>query len=252
LYPLNSPDRGSPGPVPAWEAIERQQKAPATEWWLIAQPDHAALAGDLAAAISVPTIPQLDAEVLQAISLHDQGWSQLDARIPGAGPGQRPQSFFEVEPPNILRAWRGSIEAGERASPIGGILVSEHFCRIGRAQLQVLKAGDHELLSVFLRDESARQERLVARPARPRDEINQLVDVLQFSDLISLYLCSGCQQLVEFPQNFGGQTFAMRRARELYCTEPALFGRGLSVAVSARKYPPSGHAGVVNIPFLLA
>jgi hypothetical protein len=253
LYPLNSLDRGRGGPVPAWEAIERKQKAAAREWWLIAQPDHAALAGDLAAAISVPAVPKLEPEVLQAISLHDQGWSQFDARMPGPDAGGRPKSFFEVEPGNILLAWRGSIEAGERASPIGGILVSEHFCRIGRAQqsLKGVQSSD-EMMSTFLKREAERQERLVRQQPRLPDEIGVLVDVLQFCDLISLYLCCGCQELVEFPQKFGGETFVMRREGDLYCTAPALFGRGLSLAVGARKYPPTGHAERLNIPFLLA
>jgi hypothetical protein len=253
LYPLNSPEPRRPDPVSAWEAVEHKQKAPASEWWLIAQPDHAALAGDLAAAISCPAIPQLDSEVLRAISLHDQGWSQFDSRIPDPGTAQRPKSFFEVEPANILLAWQGSIEAGARTSPIGGILVSEHFCRIGRAMLQsVIAQPIREMVGTFLECEAERQERLAAQQPRPPDEINLLVDVLQLCDLISLYLCSGCQELVEFPQKFDGQTFAMRREGELYGSEPALFGRGLSVAVCARKYPPTEHVGMFSVPFLLA
>jgi len=66
LYPLPSREPSSGEPVscqpsltparavPAWEAVERKQKQAASEWWLVAQPDHAALAGDLAERIDCP------------------------------------------------------------------------------------------------------------------------------------------------------------------------------------------------------
>jgi hypothetical protein len=253
LYPLNSPPARRLDTVPAWEAIERKQKQVASEWWLVAQPDHAALAGDLAAAISVPEIPALDAEVLQAISLHDQGWAPFDAENPDHGTSQRPLSFFEVDPAKILLAWSGSIEVAELTSPIAGILVSEHFCRIGRASLPSLgktRPGS-ETAGRFLEGEAERQMRLFPKQHYSAEEVNLLVDVLQFCDLISLYLCCGCQEPVEFPQRFNGRAFRARREGELCRIEPALFGAGLSLGVSARKHPSKPPTDVGNISLLL-
>jgi hypothetical protein len=254
LYPLNSPPARRQDPVLAWEAIERKQKQAASEWWLITQPDHAALAGDLASAISVPEIPELDAEILQAISLHDEGWAPFDAGDPSPSTAQRPRSFFEAEPAKTLLAWRGSIDIAEPTSPIGGILVSEHFCRIGRAFLPAIRGGRpaSELVGRFLEGEAERQSRLLSMQRRSEEEINLLVDVLQFCDLISLYLCCGCQEPVEFPQRFHGQTFRARREGELCRIEPPLFGAGLSLGLSARKYPSSRPMELVNISLLLA
>ncbi len=137
LYPLNSPERTREDLIPAWDAIERTQKQAATEWWLIAQPDHAALAGDLASRISSSEFPQLDSQLLQAIALHDEGWAQFDGgsapKLNGQG---RPLSFLEAAPPEFVSAWCGSIARAAHVAPMGGIMVSEHFCRLARARLQ--------------------------------------------------------------------------------------------------------------------
>ena len=82
LHPISSgdPDASSrqSNSGSAWEVVEKQQKENAQEWWLIAQPDHAALAGDLAALLDAPSVPDLDEPLLRAISLHDSGWAQFD------------------------------------------------------------------------------------------------------------------------------------------------------------------------------
>src|SRR5437016_10285683 len=78
-----------PGPVPAaskefvaaWPVVQSIQKQKYESCWLITQPSHAALAGDLAAALSIPQLPQPDAKLIQAIALHDAGWGMADAQI---------------------------------------------------------------------------------------------------------------------------------------------------------------------------
>src|SRR5437016_8068431 len=101
LYPLNTfPDsagsklrhgtpvaRGRPiddNVVSAWEGIEKKQKQNAEAWWLIAQPDTAALAGDLVASIACFYFPKLEPDVVDAISLHGAAGAQshrTDERI---------------------------------------------------------------------------------------------------------------------------------------------------------------------------
>src|SRR3989454_11260792 len=190
LYPLNAPaDVSRKDVIPAWNAIERTQKQAASEWWLIAQPDHAALSGDLASRISFPDFPQLDAHVLQAIALHDEGWARFDGgsalKLNGQG---RPVSFLETSPPDFVIAWRGSIERSEQIAAIGGILVSEHFCRIARARLQsgADTADDKRIIRDFLQGEAERQTQLSRGLRRSAAEISLLVEVLQFCDLFFL------------------------------------------------------------------
>jgi Protein of unknown function (DUF3891) len=136
---------------------------------------------------------------MQAISLHDQGWGPFDAENPDPGTSHRPLSFFEVEPAKILLAWSDSIEIAELTSPVGGILVSQHFCRIGRAFLPSIGKAQArpETAGRFLEGEAERQKRLFPKQRRSAQEINLLVDVSQFCDLISLYLCCGCQEPVQ-------------------------------------------------------
>ena len=115
--------------MPAWDAVLRTQKQSATEWQLIGQADHAALAGEIAGKITSPDFPKLEPEIIHAIAVHDDGWKQIDGRRNNS---VRPLSFFEEAPADIFQAWKGSIAAATQVAPIAGILVSEHFCRIAR------------------------------------------------------------------------------------------------------------------------
>jgi len=114
-----------------WDAVLRTQKQPATEWRLVAQADHAALAGEMAGKLASPDFPKLEPEVIEAIAVHDDGWKQIDQASRQKNP-DRPLSFFEEAPADIFQAWKGSIASATQIAPIAGILVSEHFCRIAR------------------------------------------------------------------------------------------------------------------------
>jgi len=129
LRPRNPLPPFNPDFVPVWDAVLRTQKQPTTEWQLIAQAEHAALAGEVAGKIVSMDFPKLDTEVVRAIAAHDDGWKQVDRRPWNSG---RPLSFFEEAPADIFSAWKGSIAAATQIAPIAGILVSEHFCRIAR------------------------------------------------------------------------------------------------------------------------
>ncbi|MBZ5599055.1 MAG: DUF3891 family protein [Acidobacteriia bacterium] len=257
LYPLNSlPENHAQGhptaPISAWDAVLGTQRQAASDWWLVAQPDHAALAGDLAARIRSPQFPPLDADVVQAIALHDEGWAAFD-RAPNLNGRGRPLSFFEMALKDFLRAWTDSIERARQESAIGGILVSEHFCRLGRWRLQSVEDTPEDGAAVhdFLEREAERQQQLSRRQNRGLEEILVLVDVLQFCDLLSLYLCCGARDAVKFPQKFNGQTVCMQRDGELYRTDPPLFGGGVSLAVRARRYPSSQVSSATTLPLLL-
>jgi uncharacterized protein DUF3891 len=255
LHPLNSASKGTSNGdlVPAWDAIERSQRQPAHAWWLIAQPDHAALAGDLAARASSPILPALDEDVLQGIRLHDEGWNLFDRGTPKPDGRGRPLSFFDLAPVDFVRAWIGSVEKAESVAPISGILVSEHFCRIAHFRLQTKNDPPENLQIIhqFLATEVERQQRLSRQQHRSAEEVRALVDLLQLCDLISLYLCCGSLEAVIFPQQFQGKTFRASRDGEMCRTEPSLFGPGASLSVLARKFPASQDVGSSNLPFLI-
>ncbi|HVO80286.1 MAG TPA: DUF3891 family protein [Terriglobales bacterium] len=258
LYPLNAPAEhhaasGEHVTVPAWDVILRTQKQDATEWWLVAQPDHAALAGDLATCIRSPEFPQLDTEVVRAIAWHDEGWAAFD-RAPSLNGRGRPLSFVDMALADFLRAWRDSIARAEQESPIGGILVSQHFCRLGRWRRQMMQDNpeDDAAVESFLEREGERQRLLYHRQDRGPEEISMLVEVLQFCDLLSLYLCCGAREAVEFPQRFEGRAIRIHREAELLRSDPPLFGRGASLAVRARRFPGTEPGCATPLPLLLA
>lgn len=256
LYPLPANNHPQPDgtPIPAWRAVEKRQKQRARDWWLVAQPDHAVLAGDLAARLDFPTIPTLSPEVIAAISAHDAGWAEFDnVKTPTTSSLKLtpPVSFLEICPVDFLVAWVGSINAAERIGTLGGIIVSEHFSRLGQSRLASRNdsAEDVSRLQEFLSEESARQARLRDAIEASAAELGALTDVLQFCDLVSLYLCCGADEPAEFPQQFEGTTIQVRRDGDAFLFTPPVFGRGASLGVSAHRY--LGQAQNGTIPFLV-
>jgi hypothetical protein len=229
---LRNPHPASAGDgfVPAWSAIEPTQHCE-PGCWLIAQPDHAELAGDLARRFAHPA---LDGEIIEAIRLHDAGWAALDEKELDS---DRPRSFLAMSPAEFVAAWTASIDRAQLSSAIGGIIVSRHFCRL--AEDRLARGGDTgddlQLLNDFLRTESLRQQGLLPQQARPREEAERLVDILQFCDLASLYLCCGSPASVEFPQQFDGGRIRLRRQQEACVFEPSPFGGSFDLAISGRR-----------------
>ena len=192
--------------VAAWPVIQDIQKRRYESCWLITQPSHAALAGALAAALVGPQLPKPDTTLIQAISLHDAGWGMPDAQIIQMSRADRryqPASFLETRVPEFLSAWSKSISAGQAVSPAGGYIVSRHFYRLAQNMLASSHQQDREKLESFLGNEERRQKKLtLLQPLGPQD-LELLTDLLQFCDLLSLYICSGAQENVIFPKYFG-------------------------------------------------
>jgi len=252
-----------PGALPAWVAIAQRQKQCAQSWWLIAQPDHANLSGDLAANFLSPLFPRIDGSIAKAIANHDAGWAMFPAEANPNDPPMiaddfKPRSFIEFPPEDFLRAWTRSIERAETISPAGGVMVSRHFCWLGRLRLkeQMDDESGQRLVREFLDRETARQERLSAACGISREQADDLLKVLQFCDVLSLYLCCGAKEEVEFPQRFGMQTVRLKRTEDLYALSPSPFQSGstvrtVSLGVAARKYPAQDEPKIAVLPFLL-
>jgi hypothetical protein len=229
--------------VPAWSAVERQQTAPARAWWLIAQPDHARLSGEIAAHFSAPSFPAVDAQIVHAVATHDAGWNLFESdwsRPPRVHRDGRPVSFFEIEPHTFLRAWTASIDRAQEDSPAGAYIVSQHFCWLGEFRLE--RAQDpplvQELIRAFLADERQRQAELADATGVVVAHREQLT-LLQFCDLLSLYLCSGSRQSVEFPQAFPSGRIRAHYDRETCVLTRSPFTRAWSATVKAHRYPDS-------------
>ncbi len=263
LHPL-APGAASAanGCRPAWPVIERTQKQRAGAYWLISQPDHAALAGALAAHFVAPGFPKVDPLMARAIEVHDEGWAIFEAEAlvnaapPVDGRG-KPLSFLEIEPPQFLRAWTASIERAERVWAGGGYIVSRHFCALGEGRLASAIDGPENagLLRAFLACEARRRDRLQPLAEQDEAELEALLRVLQFCDLLSLYLCCGAREAVEFPQPFAAGKVRIRPENQAWILEPSPF-RGcrsdpeLSLGVEARRFP-SAEPVTTTLAFLL-
>jgi len=67
----------------AFEAIAAVQKNDLLPCWFVTQPDHAHLSGMIADGFDRRRFPELTADVVEAIGLHDEGWEIFDGSAPG-------------------------------------------------------------------------------------------------------------------------------------------------------------------------
>ena len=84
----------------AWELVNETQKRRAKRGWLIPQPAHSALSGEMAKHLSPAHFPGLTEAVVRAIALHDTGWSLFDAEQVASRntAGFVPTPFIEERP----------------------------------------------------------------------------------------------------------------------------------------------------------
>ena len=225
--------------LPAWSVVEQSQRQIAGPCWMITQPSHAALAGEFAARMTGGNLPALDAPVIRAIALHDAGWGMPDAQaiMQSRSIGQgAPKSFVACGVSEFVNAWEKSIDVAASASATGGYIVSRHFERIAKAHSPKSSQSDSQTMESFLRNEAARQAELAAKQEHPPEELEALTDVLQFCDLLSLYVCCGARQNVEFPEYFGIRARLTVEANS-YRIDPILIEPGTEFVVAALRHP---------------
>lgn len=243
LRPLDPEPPGGEEVVDAWPAVERVQRRKYESCWMITQPSHAALAGDIAGKIGASQIPQLDPPLIRAIALHDAGWGAPDAQAiirSRARSAETPKSFLQTGAADFLSAWTQSIEIAQKECPGGGFIVSRHFGRLCEHRLQHGgdTVSDRKRLQGFLNSESTRQKKLAAKQSRTTAELERLTDLLQLCDLLSLYICSGAQQRARLPEYFGIKS-TLDAGGSVYRLDPPLVEPGAQLSFAALRYPPS-------------
>jgi hypothetical protein len=74
-------------------------------------------------------------------------------------------------------------------------------------------------------------------------------DVLQFCDLLSLYLCCGSKQSIEFPQPIGpkGKTIRLQVQDATFVLSLALFAKEVELSVQAHPYPADTGGSSITI-----
>jgi Protein of unknown function (DUF3891) len=242
LRPLQPPPPGTEF-GPAWTVVERLQRQQYDRCWMITQPSHAAFSGELAGKLSAAQLPKLDAALVRAIALHDAGWGVPDAQQimqSRSVNGAAPNSFIDCSVGEFLFAWEKSIDIAAGVSPAGGYMVSRHFHRLAEQRLthSADNQSDRTKLTRFVEDESRRQQQLAAKQEKSQAELDVLTDVLQFCDLLSLYICCGARDRAEFPECFGVKV-RLTVDDEVYTLDPPVIEPGAQFTVAALLHPAS-------------
>ena len=222
--------------LPIWNAIQTAQMTkPAA---CIDQVDHARLAGEIAQHFDPEIVRPLDARLIDAISLHDEGWSELDSKPPV-------RTFLDVQPADFLRAWRGSINAAREVSELGGLMVGGHFYRLGKARLELAPntPTDTKLVQEFLSEQERARSQWKTTASFSEPQLEGLIDLLQFCDVFSLYLCCGAQERVQFPQKIAGTIFQLYREADWCISSPPLFAASIQLQVKTWEVSRKGTKG---------
>jgi hypothetical protein len=244
LRPLDPVPATSTELLPAWSVVEQTQQQIAGGCWMITQPSHAVLAGELAAKLICPQAPKLDSSLIRAIALHDAGWGMPDAQaiMQSRSIAQGyPKSFIACGVGELVNAWEKSIDVAESVGAAGGYIVSRHFVRIAEHGAAKIAESDRETVTRFLKNEAARQKQLAAKQNHSEKELEALTDVLQFCDLLSLYVCCGARQNVGFPEYFGIRARITVEA-DSYRLDPILVEPGTEFGVAALRHPATKEA----------
>ncbi len=164
-------------------------------WQLVAQPDHADLAGQLAAAWGGPGFarPEPYASVVRAATRHDDGWSVWE-RHPRLGPDGVPQSFFAVPASAHLAFYRACVEVVCDEDPYAGLLVSMHMSGLYRNRYGVMPTPAMQLaddvraqVEAFAEQEEDRQAALCRTLDGDEAQCWTNYALLQVFDVVSLY-----------------------------------------------------------------
>lgn len=259
LHTAGLTQRPKGGLVSAWEAIARTQKTVSAKYHLVRQPDHARLSGQIVERFAIAGAPAVEDDIVRGIGLHDEGWSDFDSgrqrlqatpveysagSVPLNAEG-KPLSFLEIKAEDFLRAWRVSIEAAEAVAPVAGLMVSGHFRRIGRFGMGTGTYSEDDMNRVreFIAGERERERTLLRLQGRSTAEVEYWIDVLQFCDLLSLYLCCGSEENVEFPHRIGpkGETIRLQVQDGVNVLSPSPFAREAEFSLEAHTYPRGIH-----------
>jgi hypothetical protein len=241
--------------VSAWEAVARAENTSSAKYYLVRQPDHARVSGKIVRHFAIAGAPPVDDDIVRGISLHDEGWAAFDEgrerlqatpatysdKNVALNAEGRPLSFLEIKAGDFLRAWRGSIDSAEAVALIAALIVSGHFSRLGKFGISMAAYPEDDARSVreFLASEEQRQCRLLRQQNRGESEVQYWTDVLQFCDLLSLYLCCGSQESVEFPQRIGpnGKTIRLQVQDGVFVLTPSPLAKVVEFSVEAHSYP---------------
>lgn len=158
-------------------------------WLLISQVHHAEVSGELTRHWQEP----FTADVVDAITHHDDGWAEWEAE-PKINPETgAPYSFLEMPLADALAIWDRSIAAARQFGTLAGYIVAGHFYNLLDGS-EHAKAGPAVAWLTAKRKvrTSWLDEWLRADPAHKLEYAKAAQQMLVVADLFSLWLCCDC------------------------------------------------------------
>lgn len=237
LRPLAKPARQSDVQPAAdvFMALENRAQPPCA---IILQYEHSRVAGDLARSLASNAFGKLPAEVIQAATEHDFGWSKSDLgqmRRLGEVP---PRPFPALSAAETQPSWDACIAHGRSLSPLADVLISRHFTTL---------AGNDPERKEFVESEKARRGRIERDLPYQPVELDRWAGAIGFCDLLSLYLCCGAESDVQFPLAHPASP-ASKEARKVTLSwaggtprfSSTIFKPGNGIALTVRTYDGNG------------
>jgi hypothetical protein len=167
---------------------------------LVTQPDHARLAGKLAALWGNDqfALCALQDALVHTATFHDDGWIPLDRAPTWNAEQRRPAHFLEIPLPVVAEAYTKGVDVIYAASPVAGVLESLHFTGFYRSRWGSDDSPhvDHPAVPAIVEAEEDRRARAIRETwphERPRGDFERELwhayEILQVLDLLSLCIC---------------------------------------------------------------
>ncbi len=209
-----------------------------SDWLLITQPDHAALAGRLMAAWRADGFPDRPtrARVLRATSEHDSGWIAEDA-APRITEDGDPADFIAVPTSLKQGVWTIALDRLAPEDPYVAALVAQHAVTVYRRY-----TSDPAWSGFFAPLERRRDDLFadsVAQPSADTDFSHFLLDytIVGLGDLFSLIFCNG------WPEPYLMERYqAILRDDRLTISPDPFDGATVPFDIAARRIPARPYA----------
>jgi hypothetical protein len=159
------------------------------QWLLVSQVHHAQVSGELVRNWREP----FSADVVDAITHHDDGWTEWEAAPKLNSANGAPYSFLEMPLVEALSIWDRSIAAARQFGPLAGYIVAGHFYGLLHDSEH---AGEGPAIAWLAAKRKVRtswiDEWLRANPSHTLDYAKRAQQMLLVADLFSLWLCCDC------------------------------------------------------------
>lgn len=223
---------------PAWKVFLDSQKNVEPPFAIVYQAEHARVAGQLARALTSPAFCDLPTQAIEAAGQHDFGWQASDQSQMDLLGERMPRPFPALTTEETLPSWRACIEHAQCLGQLAYVLVSRHFTFLG-----LNDPGRDE----FVREELARRREVEFNLPFTEADLARWAAAVGFSDLLSLYLCSGSHEPVEFPlappadpQADGAPKVTLSWLNGSPVLSTPVLGSGTRVDIAVRSYRGSG------------